>query len=262
VIIYAAMLLSDQYNLPWALRPFMDALTVVTLDLSMDAVAIRLHFWQWCIPLNREWYGVPFDNLVGWIIVALSFSFLIRFIRTLNPSRLGTRLLMLFSPLLSYLGLCLGLLTYTLVSVFPYEINDWANLLQFNYKPDVAILYNPQVELWKLLFLVVIMVELVNVVIWSAIQYRKRWLKHFDLVSFTILTSIHLFFFVAIFTSDLYRTMPILAVLSIGCLSVHLLLHVLPYLINPSTLYVFRKIEKDAKVQEKRIVKVIDLSFR
>jgi len=80
VIIYCAMLLSDQYNIPWTLRPFMDALTALTLDLSMDVVAIRLGFWSWTIPLDKEWYGVPFENLVGWILVVLSFSFLIRFI--------------------------------------------------------------------------------------------------------------------------------------------------------------------------------------
>jgi len=116
VIIYCAMLLSDQYNIPWHLRPFMDAFTAIIVDLAMDAVAIRLGFWTWAIPLDKEWYGVPFENLVGWILVVLSFSFIVRFIRTLNYRRALTKILMIFTPVLAYVGLMLGLLIYSIIA--------------------------------------------------------------------------------------------------------------------------------------------------
>ena len=97
VIIYSAMLLSDQYNIPWKIRPFMDALTAVVLDIAIDPVAIRLGFWNWKMPLGNEWYGVPFENLAGWIFVTLSFSFVIRFIRTLISNSLFSKFLFLIS---------------------------------------------------------------------------------------------------------------------------------------------------------------------
>jgi len=263
VIIYCAMLLSDQYNIPWTLRPFMDALTAITLDLAMDAVAIRLGFWTWAIPLDGEWYGVPYENLVGWIFVVLSFSFLIRFIRTLNPRRVMTKVLMIFSPIISYVGLTIGLFIFILITVLPYGINsNWSNLLQFNYTPNFNILFNPQVQSWKSVFLVVIIVELINIVVWSIIYYRKKWLKYFDLLSFSALTSIHLFFTIAIFTTGLYKELPILVWLCITSLIVHLLLHFLPYLINRKTVYFLGKAKEEAEVQLEKIEKVIDASLK
>ena len=262
VIIYCAMLLSDQYNIPWTLRPFMDALTAVILDLSMDAVAIRLGFWSWTIPLDREWYGVPFENLVGWILVTLSFSFLIRFIRTLNSRRTLTRLLMIGSPLLAYLGLMIGLTIFSLVAILPYQINNWANLLQFRYTPDLSLLFDPQVALWKLIVLVVVMTELVHIVVWSLIRYRRSFLKNFDILSFSILTAMHLFFGIAIFTTGLYRQLPILIFLFLTSLLAHLLIHFLPYLINPKTIYFFQTMKETAENRREQLRKAIDASLK
>ncbi len=162
VIIYCAMLLSDQYNIPWHLRPFMDALTAIMVDLAMDVVAIRLGFWSWTIPLDKEWYGVPFENLVGWILVVLSFSFIMRFIRTLNYHRVLTKVLMIFSPVLSYIGLMFGLLIFSIIAILPYQINNWTTLVSFQYDPSLRILFNPQVELWKLILFTIIFTELVK----------------------------------------------------------------------------------------------------
>lgn len=257
VIIYCTMLLSDQYNLPWRLRPFMDALTAVILDVAMDAVAIRLGFWHWSIPLNSDWYGVPFENLVGWILVVLVFSFLIRFIRTLNHKRILTKVLMVLSPFLSYIGLMFGLIIYSLITILPYQINNWTTLLRFEYDPDLSILSNPQVELWKLIVFTVIMTELVHIVVWSLIKYRKNYMRHFDLVSFFALTGIHILFIVAVFTEGIYLDLPILAVISFIALFVHLLVHLLPYIINRKTIYLFKKVKEASRHGEKRLDGVI-----
>ena len=262
IVIYCTMLLSDQYNIPGTLRPFMDALTAVMLDIAMDAVAIRLGFWHWSMPLDREWYGVPFENLVGWILVVLVFSFLIRFIRTLNHERLLTKILMILSPFLSYLGLLLGLAVFSVIAILPYQINNWTSLLQFRYSPDLSILTNPQVELWKLIILTVIMTELIHVVIWSLVKYRRNYLRNFDLVSFIALTGIHVLFLVAIFTEGIYRELPILAVISIALLMIHLLIHLLPYLINRKTIYIFNAVKEATENTEKRLDEVVSVVLK
>ncbi len=63
---------------PWA-RPFSDALLALLLDLSLDAVAIRLKFWYWHdVGLNDAFFGVPADNFLGWLLVTFTFSLLTR----------------------------------------------------------------------------------------------------------------------------------------------------------------------------------------
>jgi uncharacterized membrane protein len=262
VIIYCAMLLSDQYKIKWYWRPFLDAVTVLSLDLALDAIAIRLGFWNWLIPLNAEWYGVPFENLIGWILVALSFSFLIRFIRTLNPQRILTKVLMLASPILSYLALSIGLAVFSLVALLPYAINNWSLWLKFNYQPDISILYNPQVVLWKLIILVVVVVQLANIAVWIMVKYRRQYLQAWDLMAFAILAVMHLFFLLALWLSGLAKEEPVLVALSLAMLIAHGLLHGLPHLIDSRAIYWWRQTQKSLARGQKKIQGIVDASLR
>ncbi|MFA5368813.1 MAG: carotenoid biosynthesis protein [Candidatus Paceibacterota bacterium] len=262
VIIYCAMLLSDQYKVPWTLRPLIDALTAIILDLSMDVIAIRLSFWHWSIPLDQEWYGVPFENLVGWIFVVLSFSYLIRFIRTLNPKRLITKIIMLLSPAISYLGLIISLVVFSIIVILPYQMNNWTTLLKFDYRPDFNILFNPEVQLWKLIIFIIIMVELANLVIFSIKKYHKNYLIHFDVISFSILSLLHIFFLIASFASGIYKQYPLFILLSLSGFLIHCLMHFYPYLLNPKLIYVFKEARTSIKDNKKRLNKIIDSSLR
>jgi uncharacterized membrane protein len=262
VIIYCAMLLSDQYKVPWTVRPFIDALTAIILDLSMDVIAIRLGFWHWAIPLNQEWYGVPFENLIGWIFVVLSFSFLIRFIRTLNPKRVLTMTIMLLSPLISYLALIFSLAIYSLIVILPYQMNNWTTLLKFNYHPDFNILFNSEVQLWKLIIFVIVLVELANIVIFSVKKYHKDYLIRFDAVSFSILSLFHIFFLIASFVSGIYIQYPLFILLNLSGFMVHCLLHFYPYLLNPKVVYVFKEARDSIKGNRKILNKIISSSLK
>ncbi|MFA5228629.1 MAG: carotenoid biosynthesis protein [Candidatus Paceibacterota bacterium] len=258
VIIYCAMLLSDQYNTPWQIRPFTDALIVILADLVLDVVAIRIGFWSWMISFDQEWYGVPFENLVGWIFVAISFSLIIRFIRTLNPKRVLTKLLMIFSPLIAYFGLFLQLAVYGIVTILPYQINHWRDLLTFNCKLDFTLLYQPEVQLWKGLVFAFILLELVNIFLFVAIKYRKNYLRKFDALSFWALTSLHLFFVFALFASGVYESYPIFVLIAIFILLVHILLHFIPYI---NDLLKTRRVKKALKIiveKSKEINNIVD----
>jgi len=261
VIIYCSMLLSDQYNIPWRLRPAMDALVAVVLDISLDVVAIRLGFWYWSIPLTQEWYGVPYENLVGWILVVLSFSYLIRFIRTLNYKRFFTKLIMLLSPIFSYLGLLFGLTIFSLIAIFPYQVNNWTALLKFNYQPNLMILYQPEVQLWKGIVFVIILIELINVVIWSAVKYKKDYFKNFDPISFFILSILHLFFLFAVFSAGIYKEYPIFIFIGLTTFFIHCLIHFIPYLSSLKN----RPLKRAKKAFEKtgkEVEEIIDNTLR
>jgi hypothetical protein len=73
-IIYSAIEFSDASNLPdWA-RPVLTGLLALNIDLTLDAVAIRLGFWSWGQGLQFQYFGVPYANFWAWFWVLFSFS--------------------------------------------------------------------------------------------------------------------------------------------------------------------------------------------
>ena len=74
VIIYSAKLFSDATNLPDSLRPVLDGLLALNIDLAMDAVAIRLGMWDWGLGLHSQYFGVPYANFWAWFWVVVIFS--------------------------------------------------------------------------------------------------------------------------------------------------------------------------------------------
>lgn len=73
-IIYTARLTSDASSLPGWARPLLDGLLGLNLDLAMDALAIRLGYWDWGFGLDYAYFGVPYANFWAWFWVVASFS--------------------------------------------------------------------------------------------------------------------------------------------------------------------------------------------
>jgi hypothetical protein len=74
VIVYSCRLFSDQTTLPVWARPVFDGLLALSIDLAMDAVAIRLGMWDWGLGLETGYFGVPYANFWAWFWVVSSFS--------------------------------------------------------------------------------------------------------------------------------------------------------------------------------------------
>jgi len=83
VIIYSAKLFSDATNLPETIRPILDGLLALNIDLSMDAIAIRLGMWDWGLGLHFQYFGVPYANFWAWFWVVVSFSASMRLLTSL-----------------------------------------------------------------------------------------------------------------------------------------------------------------------------------
>ncbi len=117
LIIFSAMNLSDALGIDERVAPFADAFWAVLLDLSLDAVAIRLGMWKWTIGLNAGWFGVPWSNFYAWLGVAASFSFFTRWVRRRSANR-GVRqgLWQSLAPIVSYVGLLLTILPYSILA--------------------------------------------------------------------------------------------------------------------------------------------------
>jgi hypothetical protein len=117
MIIYGAMHYSDMLGLPVWLAPFADAIWAIVLDLAFDAVAIRLEFWTWNIPLESGFFGVPAGNFHAWLYVALGFSAMTRLARARPAQRRGLQLL---TPVSAYVILIAAILFFDLLVLVFY----------------------------------------------------------------------------------------------------------------------------------------------
>jgi len=73
-IVYSARLFSEGSGLPGWARPLLSTLFALNIDLSMDAIAIRLGFWNWSIDIHSQFFGVPYGNFWAWFWVVFSFT--------------------------------------------------------------------------------------------------------------------------------------------------------------------------------------------
>lgn len=82
VIMYTARLLSDASGLPLWGAAALDTLLAINIDLSMDVTAYRLHMWHWdwehrggvANSLTGQWFGIPYGNFYGWLLVVFFYS--------------------------------------------------------------------------------------------------------------------------------------------------------------------------------------------
>lgn len=127
-IIYSVRLFSDSSNIPEWARPILDGLLALNIDLSMDAIAIRLGMWDWGLGFKAQYFGVPYANFWAWFWVVFSFSFGIRLL-TRRDDWVGRWLAPLGAILIGMIGL-LGFdaLIVDVVSAAWYQITIFLTL--------------------------------------------------------------------------------------------------------------------------------------
>lgn len=73
-ILYSSMEFSDASSVNYWMRPILDGLLALNIDLALDAVAIRFGFWDWGQGLQFQYFGVPYANFWAWFWVIYFFS--------------------------------------------------------------------------------------------------------------------------------------------------------------------------------------------
>lgn len=71
-ILYSGIQTAGAIGIDDRTQPWFVGLFALHIDLAIDAVAIRIPFWQWTPP--GLWFGVPLGNFVGWFLVAMLFA--------------------------------------------------------------------------------------------------------------------------------------------------------------------------------------------
>lgn len=195
VILGGAMAISDKLGLPTAARPFLDAILAVWIDLSLDAIAIRMKYWTWIIPLNEGWFGVPAGNLYAWMWVAFSYSALARVLRNLIQKNKNGRWVYLFLPALAYVSLFV-----TMSSVG--TLGRWAGLRTQNER------------LW-IFWIQFILFALIVLASWKKSErnptpIHKIWMRSRFLI--------HIYFIAAYFFTGMYGEAPAVGVIAFAIL--------------------------------------------
>lgn len=199
VILYSAMAISDSWNVLPVQRPFVDALLAWNIDLSMDAVAIRLGFWTWAF--NGRWFGVPLANFFAWYVVVASFSAFIRLLRAWQDRR-GLRWIYPFA------AIPLSLIVLLTLDRF---------YLDYAYRPhDVQ---------W---FVLGGQLLLSLIALWAS----RRWLhppQGVDWPVASVSLIFHLFYTGALLWAGFYRQTPALLGISLTMFALGLALHLRPW---------------------------------
>jgi hypothetical protein len=116
LIIAGAMRLTDALGVRRRYAPVVDSVLAILLDLSFDAIAIRMGLWTWRgIAPTDGWFGVPWGNFYAWLFVTVGFSLVTRWLRDEARGRPRLEWLQLLVPLPAFALLLVGLMPFIAV---------------------------------------------------------------------------------------------------------------------------------------------------
>jgi len=134
IILYSAVAFADALRLTGAAWAATVGLLGLNIDLTMDAVAIRLGMWNWrayhlvdgqrvlgLYDPGQAWFGVPYGNFYAWFIVLTSAA---AFWRWLAPDASKSVVALAGRCLLVLLGSLIALALLDAVYV-RYAVNAW-----------------------------------------------------------------------------------------------------------------------------------------
>ncbi|MDY6817201.1 MAG: carotenoid biosynthesis protein [Halobacteriales archaeon] len=194
-IIYAAIQTGTHLGLRPAQLPFFVALYALHIDIAIDAVAIRVPFWEW--QTGGVWFGVPLGNFVAWYLVAILFTGSYLAFRSLTANRL-----------LQVIGTLVASVASLLVGLELYIELIKANGL-----------------LWEVLVFVGIVVVALWVIGRESPRQRPAPLPRSIL---TVGLLFHLYFLVLLVGLGIYRIQPWLVVIAVAMLGLTIWMHWLP----------------------------------
>ncbi len=204
VIIYSGMEFVSHLEMPDYARPFLVGMLALNMDVAMDVIAIRLGFWHWVIPLDWQWFGVPWGNFWAWYIVVVSFSGFLYWFRTKLKQKDSNWLRKTY-PFLALIGAAVILAITN--SVF-------ANVFA---KTEL-------VSAMSMLLLV-----LVGGVVIYVVKPKFKNDAYVDKVILSVPLTFHLFFTVFGFAAGFYADLPILGVIGLSMFALGLGIHLWPW---------------------------------
>ncbi|MFB6082290.1 MAG: carotenoid biosynthesis protein [Halanaeroarchaeum sp.] len=201
-IIYAGIAAADALGVPRVAMPGFVGLFALHVDLSMDAIAIRVPYWSWTDP--GPWFGVPLGNFFGWFAVAALFAgWWLVFERRIDGVPLGV------APL-----------TASLASLY-VALEGWTSL------PRVTAVRAGVLVGLGLLAVVLLLVR-------RPVLDRPPPLSTFGAVML-----MHGYFVAVLFGLGIYRDVPVLVIVATVMVGIGVGIHLLPGWLEDGSLAVF-----------------------
>jgi len=234
IIIFASMETTDKFmslEIPigkWKTilsifrRCLIDAFLILNVDLSADAVAIRMGFWTWrCTDdYGCPWYGVPLSNFFGWFSVGVTFSFFLRLAKEIFSLTVSKRIKIISQIISPFVVIPCSMVILT-ISFVGYAILRGL----FSFIPGL----NPSTGEWIVCILLIVLPSLTAIFI----SIRMFNISH----PFTVMNVIppmipaiaHGYFFVMIFVYNIQKEVPMLVVIAVCNGTIGAILHSIPF---------------------------------
>jgi uncharacterized membrane protein len=232
IIYYSAYKLSQSYNLKWWQSPFLMALIALSFDLAIDVIAIRMEFWNWKIPLNQEWFGVPYDNLFGWLAVIWTFSLLTNFSYQKSADKKLAKLIKYSAVAISPFLLSLQITAYVTLSAVLSGRLTANEILKFYKDGNFEFAYYPEVQVYKAYIFLFVVIALIIYLLKAIYRNKNKITAKTDFFSLAILLLAHAFFLVSIFVFGIYQQIPMIAAISILMIFFHITIGLFPAILR------------------------------
>ncbi len=214
IVFYLSQNAAERFGLAWWQSPFLMALAALSYDLAMDAVAIRLGFWHWSIPLDEEWFGVPYDNFFGWLAVVWTFALIVNLSFRDFVRENYRRIIRYSAPVISALLLGFQIMVYVNLSAVLSGRYSLGEALSLYGQGEYSFAYAPEVQeakAWLLLFIILSL----SVSSWTWIRKGAGVRGSKDGFALAISSLVHLMFLSFLFFGGIYEVSPLLVLVSL-----------------------------------------------
>lgn len=210
VIIYSSRLYTERLGFSILVAAAIDSLLALNIDLTMDVTAYRLHMWDWGWvslqkdPLNSQWFGIPYNNYFGWLMVVFSYSW---FSRLFEKRIRGNTMV----QLLYYIGVMLLSIIISEIILFSY----------FKYISDAL----QSIGVLSLTRLLTFLCFIIAIVVYRWNRRTKPVASLLSLADWIVPAWFHGYFFVLFFIAGFNHENPWMTIFAISNLIIGMMLH-------------------------------------
>lgn len=229
LIIFSSMRISDKLNLSQTVRPLIDAFLAITIDLSMDTIAIRIDggFWTWItVPMVdifslNSFFGVNYGNFNGWIWVVIIYSTLLRIGRMKIITGLSNILRTLWY-------IILPIPAYILLYIYVEAVNLFYKLARpiFGW-PTIKPYFLPQ--WWFAFYFVILIFVILLIILADYLRLRPKIQKDIDYVAIFVFFIFHSTFLLAYLIEGMFRTAPLILLIALSMILIDTFIHALVF---------------------------------
>jgi uncharacterized membrane protein len=229
IVYYLANEISQKFNLKWWQSPSFMALIALSYDLAIDVIAIRLGFWSWHISFNEEWFGVPYENFFGWMVVIWVFAMFMNFSSQnfidAKMAKVIRRCSLILAPAVSSFAI-ISFINLSAIFSKSFSVQQVMDLFS---ERNYLYAYAPEVQAMKgLVLLFLIIASSVSCFVWMRRKGLTEKTIRINYQTIALSFFIHSLFLFLLVISGIYKDFPIFILFAIILILLNLYLEFAP----------------------------------